>query len=147
NVALLDRATTGFARRYPEAPVAKDFQLRLGRAKRRRTVRRGLVGLATALLLMLGVWAYDARGAAQAARFQDAHADDPVAMREYWGGYQRWHPTRHLFRPEAAHAERRWLEELDQTIREGERTRRLGELRRRADDPDADPVALWADLR
>jgi hypothetical protein len=36
--------------------------------------------------------------------------------------------------------------ELERQLREKEREERLTDLRRRADDPDADPEAVWADF-
>jgi hypothetical protein len=146
-LGLLERAVAGFLARYPGAPSGREFQSRL-RAARARRNRRRAAGVAAGLLAaIVGLWTYDAIGAQQARSFATANDEDPVAVRQHWESYQRWHPTRHLLRPAARAAEKERLAELDARIREQERTARLAALRRAADDPDADLDAVHLAFR
>jgi hypothetical protein len=143
DIRLLARCTAAFARRYPEAPATVAFRRRLHQARLARLRRRVTAGLIAAATLVLGMITYDAWGRSQAERFAHAHADDPRAVRQHWRSFGRWHPTRNLLRPSAARAEEERLADLDREVRERERTERLADLRHRAEDPDADPEAVW----
>ena len=79
-------------------------------------------------------------------RFAEENADNPSAVVQAWQSYQAWHPMRHLLRPAAVRAEQEDVAELQQQLREQERQERLADLRRRADDPDADPEGVWTDF-
>jgi hypothetical protein len=61
--------------------------------------------------LLVGLWTYDAWGERSARAFAATHGDDPTAVRQRWGSYQLWHPTRHLLRPAAVRAERQMLDQ------------------------------------
>jgi hypothetical protein len=78
--------------------------------------------------------------------FEKHHAENPVAVRDCWLAYQRWHPLRHLGRASAAQAEQSHLAELNGLVREKQREERLNQLRREAADPDADPIQTWEAL-
>jgi hypothetical protein len=147
NLALLGKCVSSFAQRYPAAPAAQEYRGKLAERRRRRRTRRWMIGVAAAACLVLGIGTYDAVGEQATARFAAEHADDPVAVRERWLGYQTWHPTRHLLRPAAAQAERERLHDLDEQVRARERGERLADLRRRAADPDADPEDVWKRLQ
>jgi hypothetical protein len=143
DLPLLRQCVAAFARRYPDAPATKEFQQRLQALRRRRTYRRGLAAVAAAACLLLALVGYDVLGERSARRFAAENEADPVAVRDHWQAYQRWHPTRHLLRPAAGRAEREMLQELDATIREQECRHRLAEVRRLAADPDADAETVW----
>lgn len=147
DLSLLGRAVTTFARRYPDAPAARTFEQRRTQAKRQRLRRRSVAVLAAALALVVGVRAYDYAGERGAVAFAAQHAEDPVAVRQRWHSFRAWHPTRDLLRPAAARAEEERLANLDRVIHERRREQRLAELRRQADDPDADAEAVWAEFR
>jgi hypothetical protein len=142
---LLRRATQAFARRYPDAPAAREFVARLGRARRRRVSRRVLGAAAVLLAGWLALWGYDAAGEWKAWRAAAA-APDPASAYRAWQSYQAWHPARRLFRPAAAEQERREMARLETEVREQHRQERLAGLRRRAADPDGDPESAWADF-
>jgi hypothetical protein len=143
-MALLERCVACFRRRYPEAPAAALYGQRLRQLRRSFRRRRGLVGLAAAACLVLGVAAYDVQGRQAAARFEADNANDPAAALARWQAYQEWHPTRALFQPGATRDEEGRLRELGGQARKQECDVRLGELRRGAADPDADPEGVWA---
>src|SRR5262249_19793659 len=145
--ALLERATSGFAARYPNAPAAREFQARLRQLRARRTRRRALGVTAAVVAAVLGLWTYDAVAEGPARRVAEANGEAPVAARRHWQRYQAWHPTRHLFRPAAREAERLRLAELDARIHEQSRADRLAELRHAAADPDADLDVVHASFR
>jgi hypothetical protein len=147
NLALLGRCLACFRHRYPSAAAGRDYAARLQELRRRRRRRRGLAAFVAVACLVLGVGTYDAVGEQRVERFTREHGDDPVAVREEFQGYQTWHPTRNLFRPAAAHAEQQRLRQLDVQVRDRQRAERLAALRLRAADPDADPEALWQQLR
>jgi hypothetical protein len=147
DVSLIERGVASFARRYPSAPATAAFQGRLREQRRQRRRRWTVAGAAAAACLVLSLWTYDAWGEQRAARFAADNADDPVAVRQNWLSFQAWHPTRHLLHPAAAGGERERLHELDERIRARQYSERLSELRRRANDPDADPEAVWSELQ
>jgi hypothetical protein len=140
---LLERCVACFSRRYSGAPETASFRARLRQARRLRMRRRGLAVAAAAATIAFTLWSYDALGYYQAARFQSTHAEAPGAAAERWRSYQAWHPTRYLTRVSAAEAEEARLQELNHDARRLERETRLDELRRQANDADADPRALW----
>jgi hypothetical protein len=147
DLSLLGRCVACFARRYPDAPAADAFRKRLRQTRRDRLRRRALSAVAGAAALLVGLWTYDVWGERSARAFAATHGDDPTAVRQRWGSYQLWHPTRHLLRPAAVRAERQLLADLDEQVRALRRDERLAELRRRADDPDADPEVVWGELQ
>jgi hypothetical protein len=152
-VDLVERAVACFARRYPDAPAARQSQKRLAVLRRRRTAWRLLAAATAALALFFGVWTYDALGRSQARRFSELNADDPEAVKQQWIGFQFWHPTRNLFNEAARRAEAERLNDLDARIEERRREReareraqswkeQLADLRRRAASPDCDAVEV-----
>jgi hypothetical protein len=143
DLALLEKCLACFAHRYPSAPVLAEYRRQLVEMRRRRRRSRAVVIAAAVASLLLGWGTYDALGEQAATRFASAHADDPVAVRQYYQSYQAWHPTRHWLRPATARVEEERLRDLDQQIHTRQRQERLAELRRGAADPDADPEALW----
>jgi hypothetical protein len=63
-----------------------------------------------------------------------------------WKRYAAWHPTRNwLWFSEKL--ERVRLAELEQQARRQQCDLRLAELRRQANDPDADPESVWQDFQ
>jgi hypothetical protein len=147
DVALLEKCLACFARRYPGSEAVAEYRRELLELRGRRRRRRGLVAAVAATSLLLGVGTYDAVGEQAVSRFAGEHANDPVAVREYYQSYRTWHPTRHLLRPAAARAEQERLRDLDRQVRDRQRDERLAELRRAAADPDADPEALWQEFQ
>jgi GTPase SAR1 family protein len=145
--ALLQRCVASFARRYPGASAAAAFQRRLREMRQKRLRRRSLAGALAAACALFALWTYDAWGEQRAARFAADNAGDPAAVRQNWLSYQCWHPTRHWLRPSTVRAEQRQLQELDERIRGQQYAERLGELRRRAADPDADAETVWQELQ
>ncbi len=143
DVALLSRCVACVLRRYPHSAEALRARQRLRELVRRRYRRRGLSGIAAAACLLLGLWGYDALGAAHVQRFEANHAADLPAVRNEWDGYRAWHPTRHLLSASAAAGEEAHLRDLDRQLAERRRADRLADLRRQADDPDAEPEAVW----
>ncbi len=147
DLRLLGRCVASFERRYPDSPAAPANRRKLAERRRRQRGRRWLLGAAAAVSLMLGIGTYDALGEQAAARYAVEHADDPAAVRERWLDFRTWHPTRHLFRPAAAEAERARLRDLEEQVRAKQRDERLADLRRRAADPDTDAEAVWEQLQ
>jgi GTPase SAR1 family protein len=141
DVSALRSAVPCFERRYPHSPRAEEFRNRLRKLLWARRRRRGLVGVAVALFLTLGLWGWDALAYHQARRF-DQHADDPVAARQHW--------QRYVSLPLSIGSKdfaRRRLAELDQEISRREMEKGLAELNRRAEDGAADPKALQEKLQ
>jgi GTPase SAR1 family protein len=147
NVALLQRCVACFARRYPNTPTTRAFQVRLRRLRRQKLQRQVLTGLVGLLALVLSLWVYDALGQSSAQQFAADHASDPEAVYQHWLSYQTWHPTRHLFLSEGAHAEVERLRDLQQQARERRAEQRLAELKQRAADPDADSAPIWKEFQ
>src|SRR5262249_43827345 len=143
NLALLERCVACFVHRYPSAPAAAMYKRRLQELRWRRYRRRGLIGSAAAACLFLGVYAYDALGYHSASQFEREHGTEPVAALQHWQSYRAWHPTRHVLRPGSADREAERLRELEERVRQQQIEEKLGELRRRAADADADPEAVW----
>jgi hypothetical protein len=139
DLAQLARATQAFARRYPDDPRTALFQSRLREAVWRRRGRRVLTAAAGLLALTALLWSYDVYGARQLDRALAERADESQALRDVWSAYQTWYPTRYLFRFATLEQKRDQVAELG-------RQARLSELRRLADDPDADPEAAWAEF-
>jgi hypothetical protein len=147
HLKFLGQATRAFARRYPDAPATRAFRARLATARRQRLARWAVGVVATLLTVSTALWSYDAWGEWRARAQAGEHADNPAAAREVWGGYQLWHPTRSLTRPESSlEHEKEQVQELDRVLREQDRSNRLTELRRQARDPDADPETVWAEF-
>lgn len=146
NLRQLARATRTFAQRYPGDLATRSFQKRLSRARWRRRGTRLAGAVATLVMLFLGLWGYDAHGASRLHQAVGAASDDPVAQRSAWHDYQKWYPTRHLFRSAEVAGEGEQLAELERQIREQERLARLADLRRKVDDPDVDPEATWVEF-
>jgi hypothetical protein len=144
---LLGRCLAEFRRRYPAAPAGREYAARLQELRRRRRRRRVLACVVAAACAFLGVGTYDAVAEQRLDAFAQNHAGDPAAVREYVLAYQTWHPTRHLLRPAAALAERDRMRTLEAQIRRRQGAERLDAIRQRAADPDADPEALWQQLR
>ncbi len=147
SLPLLQRCVAAYVRRYPGTPAALGFQGRLRQCRKQSRRRRGLVGAFLAASLALALWTYDVWGEHRAARFAVENADNPLAVKENWRSFQRWHPARHWLRPASARAERMRMRELDDRVRSQEYDGRLVELRRRAADPDADAETVWRDLQ
>jgi hypothetical protein len=143
---LLDRANRALRRRYPDSLTVKRSRRRLFAERWRRRSRRVLTGAAALAALWLGLWTYDTFGEQSMRKFAGANADRPAEVREAWRSYQAWHPTRGLMRPAGLRAEREEVAALDQLLREQQHKERLAELRRSANDPDADPEAVWAEF-
>jgi hypothetical protein len=143
DLTALRRAVEHFARRYPQHPEAAESIRRLRELTRRRSWRRGLTGVGAAACLVVGLWTYDAAGAASARRFEADHAADLPAVRHQWDSFRAWHPTRNLLSASAATREQEHLRQLDRQIEEARCAERLTELRRRADDPDTNPEDVW----
>ena len=143
DVAVMRGCVTAFARRYPQAPETARSRRQMNALIRRRYWRRGLATVAAAAGLLFSVWCYDAVGAANVKRFEADHAADLPAVRREWDSYRTWHPTRNLLNAAAAVNEDDHLQKLDQEIEQQHRDERLAELRRSADDPDAEPESLW----
>jgi hypothetical protein len=139
DLAPLARATQAFARRYPDDPRTALFKGRLSEARWRRCGRRVLAAAAGLLVLAALLWGYDAHGARRLERDLAERADESQALRDVWDAYQRWYPTRYLFRSAT-------LEQKREQVAELQRQARRAELRRLADDPDADPEAAWAEF-
>src|SRR5262249_8665570 len=140
--ALLERCVACFAHRYPNAPATAVYQRRLRELRRRRALRRGLIGAAAVVGLLFGTSAYDALGYQGRLRYERTHADRPVAVLEQWQSYQTWHPTRLVLWPGAAEREAEHLRGVNQHVREFQCQEQLNELRRKVADPDADPSAI-----
>lgn len=115
--------------------------------RRKWRQRLGLAGATAAVGVTIAIWAYDAAGYQTTRRFEAGHPDDAVAVFNQWRQYQAWHPTRNLFRPEAARYEAARLAELQQEARSQERAQRLNTLQRQIADPDFDGEALWPQFR
>ncbi len=147
SLPLLQRCVAAYVRRYPGTPAALGFQRRLRQCRQQRRRRRGLVGALLVASVTLVLWTYDVWGEHRAARFAVENADQPLAVKENWLSFQRWHPSRHWLRPASARAERIRMRELDDRVRGQQYDERLAELRRRATDPDADAETLWRDLQ
>ena len=140
-------ATAGFARRYSDALSTRNFRTRLKQARRRLWTRRLATTAAVGLALYLGLWSYDALGESRIRGFAQQQASEPALVRAAWDRYQNWHPSRHLLRPTSSlKYEQEQLETLDRLLREQARDEQLTQLRRRSDDPDADPEAVWTDF-
>lgn len=142
DLALLTRCVTAFARRYPAAASVSTYHARLRQLRRRLLGRRSLVGAALAACLTLGVLSYDALGRQAAERFEAENAHDPAAALGEWEKYQQWHPTRHLLTPEAEREERDHVKQLEKEGKRRAYEQRLAELKRGAEDRDADAEAL-----
>jgi GTPase SAR1 family protein len=142
----LAHALDAYARRYPGARTL-EYHRRLRETKQRR--RRRFAGLAAAAIASaLGLTAvYDAVGHRQAAAFEQAHEDHPGLARKNWEEFRAWHPTRHVFSPKSAEEETKRLAELERKERSQRQASLLAELRRLADDTDADPEASWEKLK
>jgi len=147
HLALLGQCVQCFSRRYPDAPSAAGYRQRMRELKARRHRRLGLLGSLAAALLLIGFWTYDAVGYQQAFRFQAEHPDDPAAALGQWRTFRQWHPTRNLLRPDVAREEVERLAGLGQEARQQAAGLRLADLRRQADDPDADLEALGQQFR
>ncbi len=147
SLPLLQRCVAAYVRRYPGTPAALGFQGRLRQCRKQSRRRRGLVGAFLAASLALALWTYDVWGEHRAACFAVENADNPLAVKENWRSFQRWHPARHWLRPASARAEWMRMRELDDRVRSQEYDGRLVELRRRAADPDADAETVWRDLQ
>lgn len=142
-VKLLRQCLDSFARRYPDAPAIERYRHRLRELSRLRLRRQGVLGVAAAACLFIGLWTYDALGYHKALRYEAVHDDDPALALKQWESYQDWHPTRHLLSAKAERAEKQRLKELEKEARRLATTRHLEELRRLGDNPQADPEALW----
>jgi hypothetical protein len=140
--ALLERCVACFAHRYPNAPATAVYRRRLRELRRRRALRRAVIGAAAVLGLLFGTSTYDALGYQAALRYERTHADQPVAVFQQWQSYQTWHPTRLVLWPGAAEREAEHLRSVNQQVREFQCQEQLGELRRKVADPDADPSAI-----
>ena len=143
DVALLSRCVACFARRYPDSPAATAYRQRLREQVRRRRRQRAWAAVAAAAALLIGLWTYDLLGYQGARRFEAENAGDPATVLRRWQTFQTWHPTRHFLRPASARAEDDHLRGLQGQARDRERDERLAGLRRRADDPGADPESTW----
>jgi GTPase SAR1 family protein len=143
DVALLERCVRCFVQRYPDAPVASDFQQRLRVLKQQRRRRRWYAGLTSAACLLAGLWTYDALGHQAAQRFTTVHASDPALALEHWEAYRNWHPTRQLTGTSNVEQEQELIADLNRQLRDRQRDQRLAALRQQATDPDADPEASW----
>jgi hypothetical protein len=139
----VQRAVACFARRYPQHPEAAQSLRRLRAWMRRRYWRRSLAGVGAAACLAVGLWAYDVAGAANVRRFEADHNADLHAVRQRWDIFRAWHPTHNLLSGSAATHELEHLRQLDGQIEQERRAERLAELRRRAEDPDANPEEVW----
>jgi GTPase SAR1 family protein len=146
NLALLGRATHTFARRYPDSPARTVFTKRLSAQRWKKRSRQALAAVAALAALWLGLWSYDRVGERNVRRFAEENADNPEAVLAHWHSYQSWHPLRRVLIPAAVKAEKEDLADLHRVQREKERDLRLTDLRRRADDPDADPEGVWSDF-
>ncbi len=143
NLGLLERCVACFVHRYPSAPAAVTYKRRLQELRWRRYRGRGLVAAAAAACLLVGVYAYDALGYYSTANFERQHGDEPTAVLQKWQSYQTWHPTRNVLRPGSSEREAERLRDLNDRARQQQVEQKLGELRRQAADPDADPEAVW----
>jgi hypothetical protein len=146
DLALLYRATRAVLRRYPDSQTVKRSRRQLFSERWHRRGRRALAAAAAVAVLWLGLWTYDALGERSMRKFAGANADRPALVRAAWGFYQAWHPTRGLMRPAALRAEQEDVAALDHLLRDQQQQERLAELRRCADDPDADPESVWAEF-
>ncbi|MCS6850036.1 MAG: hypothetical protein NZ700_02565 [Gemmataceae bacterium] len=142
----LARAVDVFARRYPQAPAVAQYRQTVREWERRRRRRRLAAAVGLVACLAAGLWTYDALGQQRVQRFEAEHPDAPAEVLAHWRAYQTWHPTRHLFRPEAAQREAEHLRLLTQQAEAQERQARLAQLARGAADPDADPETLWREF-
>jgi hypothetical protein len=143
DVARLERCVACVVHRYPESPMVAANRQRLRQVRGQTLRRRTLIGATAAACLVALLGSYDALGHQKAKRFEREHAGDPVATLEEWQRYRAWHPTRHLFQPGTTQTEDQHLSDLSQQARQFQRDRQLAELRRRAQDPDADPEITW----
>jgi hypothetical protein len=143
DLSLLGRCVACYASRYPDEPAAVSQRRRLGVQRARRSRRRVLTYAAVAVAALLGLTGYDALGAYRARQFAADNANDPVAVRSNWDHYRLWHPTRNLLRPASTRAESETLRELDDRIAGQLYATQLGELTRRAADPESDPEEVW----
>jgi hypothetical protein len=146
DLGLIERATRALLRRYPDSDTVKRFRRRLFAERWRRRSRRAVTVAVALAALCLGLWVYDALGERSMRKFAARNANHPEVVRSAWRTYQAWHPTRKLMRPAALRAEREDVAELDRLLRDREQQERLAGLRRSADDPDADPEAIWAEF-
>jgi len=144
---LLQRCVACLERRYPHSAVVAEHRRRLSELRRKQIRHQFVVVGSILAALMLSLWAYDAWGHARTRHLADADNANLRAVRGLWQSYQFWHPTRHLFRPAAAQAERGMLHDLDERIREQERGEKLAEIKRQAADGEADPETVWQEFR
>jgi hypothetical protein len=143
DLALLERCVGALARRYPESETIAQHAAKLKEQRRGRRRRRVVAGLAAAAALLFGLGTYDVMGRESARRFERENGHDPAAALAGWQEYQRRHPTRVLFQPDATGEEEAHLKGLAERVRKRECDARLAELRVKAADPDADPEAVW----
>jgi len=89
------QALHAFARAYPNDPLVAELapEVRMDWSWWRRVG----IGLAAALLLLLGIGLYDRWGAAHMLALDERLREDPLAAHQAWQRYERWHPTRHWF--------------------------------------------------
>jgi hypothetical protein len=147
DLAVRERCVECFTDRYPQAPSAARYAEQLATARRARRRRRGLMATGTAACLLLGLASYDVLGRENARRFEAENAQAPAAILARWQSYQAWHPTRSLFQPGATRAEEGHLRDLAAQARRQASEASLAELRRRGNDPDADPEAVWREFQ
>ncbi len=144
--ALIQRANRALLRRYPDSQTVNRSRRRLFAERWRRRSRRALVAAMALAALWLGLWTYDTLGERSMRTFAETNTERPQVVRVAWRSYQAWHPIRGLMRPAALRWEREEVASLDQLLREQQQQERLAELRRSADDPDADPEGVWAEF-
>ncbi len=144
DLALMERCVTVFARRYPNAPATAIHRKRLAQL-RRRIWRNRLIAASLGLVALFGaVFAYDFFGARSAQKFEQENADNLPAVVSRWQGFQTWHPTWAYLAPTAARAQRDHLRQLEADLYQQRLDARLAEVKRAADDPDADPEKVYA---
>jgi len=144
DLPLMERCVAAFARRYPDAPATAAHKQRLA-LLRRRTWQRRLVAAGAAILALFGgLFAYDALGSRAAERFEQDNGDDLAAVVANWQSFRGWHPTWPYLAPAAAQGQRDHLRELEVALRQQTLDDRLAEVKRAANDSDADPEKVYA---
>jgi GTPase SAR1 family protein len=147
NLRLLDRCVATYTRRYPDTSFGVEQRHHLAVLRKRRSRRQAVLMAAFAVTALLGLTGYDALGAHRARQFAAENAADPIAVRDNWERFRRWHPMRRLLQPAAARAEDEELVALDHQIADRRFAERFAELSRRCADPDADPEETWEKYR